>query len=162
MRHILIAGLTAMLLLVTAPAQMAEVLPHEGAGVKVWVPDNWAKDGDEDSLIVNDPNEEIMFAFLVVDASETEAALEALETELSEIVSNVQTEDDGEEIQLNGMDGFVLDGTGSVEGTPVELGVMLLETPSGKVLMVLAIVEASKAGKHEGTVEKIMKRIKPL
>lgn len=157
----LIAMLCA-LTFVAGTALSAEDVNHTEAQVKVWIPDGWEQEADEDSLIVGDPDEEVMVAFLVVDGDNVEAALDAMEAELSEIVDDVEADGEPEEVELNGMPTIVLDATGTVEGESVDLGIAVIMTPANKALLVFAIAQSSTVAKHEKTIEKILGGIKPM
>ena len=151
--------------LLVAPAAAplsAEELNHNEARVKVWIPDGWTQEADEQSLIINDPAEEVMVVFLVVEGSKIETALDAMEQELASIVENVTSEGEPQEVELNGMPAIVLDGKGTVEGEAVDLGIAVLRTPADKALLVFAIAKSSAVAKHEKTIEKILSGIKPL
>ncbi len=143
-------------------ALFADTLSHSTAGVNIWVPDNWSQEGDDNMLIAGDPNEEIIMVFGILEASEIDAAIEEMDRELSQIVENAEPVGEPEEVKINGMDAIVMDGKGSVEGTPVEMGIALIATPNKKILLVFGVVEATAAEKHEATVEKIMMGIKPM
>ncbi|MEQ9366861.1 MAG: hypothetical protein RIF32_21655, partial [Leptospirales bacterium] len=109
-----------------------------------------------------DPAEEVMVAFLVVDGDNVEAALEAMEAELADIVDDVVSEDEPSEVKINGMPAIVLDGKGTVEGKAVDLGIAVIMTPAKKALLVFAIAQSSTVSKHEQTISKILSGIKPL
>ncbi|MCR9142144.1 MAG: hypothetical protein NXI24_07820 [bacterium] len=157
----LLALVCAVALLSVGPLA-AEDVNHTEAQVKVWIPDGWEQEADDDSLIVGDPNEEVMVAFLVVEGDNVEAALDAMEAELSEIVDDVAPDGEASEIDLNGMPAVVMDAKGSVEGEPVDLGIAVIMTPANKALLVFAIAQSSAVEKHEKTIEKILGGIKPL
>ncbi len=148
--------------LLAGTALSAEAVNHTEAQVTVWIPDNWDQEADEDSLIVGDPDEEVMVAFLVVDSDNVEAALDAMEAELSDIVEDVSSEEEPSEVNLNGMPAIVLDAKGTVEGEAVDLGIAVIMTPANKALLVFAIAQSSAVAKHEATIEKILGGIKPL
>lgn len=143
-------------------ALFAETLSHSTAGVHIWVPDDWSQDGDDNMLIAGDPNEEIIMVFGVLEADAIDAAIEEMDKELSQIVADAEPVGEPEEVKINGMDALVMDGKGTVEGTPVDMGIALIATPNQKILLVFGVVESSAAAKHEATVEKIMTGIKPM
>lgn len=145
-----------------APALFAGDVNHTEAQVKVWIPDDWAQEADADSLIITDPNDEVMVAFLVVDSENITAALDAMEAELSKIVEEISSETEPKEIKLNGMPAVVLDGKGKVQGEAVDLGIVIILTPAKKALLVFAIAQSATVANHEKTIEKVLGGIRPL
>lgn len=150
-------------LLVLVPAlALAKTYPHGDAKVSITIPDSWKVETEENSLTANSPDESVVLLFMVVEATDTDEALKALDKELDKVVKNVKTDGKPEEITVNGMKGVVIDGTGKVDGQKVDLGLLVLSTKSGKVLFGLGFGETGKYKKHEADVEKIFKSIKPL
>lgn len=156
------AALLAVLLTIFTGGLLAESVNHTEAQVKVWIPDNWVQEADEDSLIVTDPEEEVMVAFMVVDGENIEAALEAMEMELGSLAENVQADGEPEEVELNGMPAIVLDAKGTIDGEAVDMGVAVIITPAEKALLVFAVAQSSKVDKHTPTIEKILGGIQPM
>lgn len=139
----------------------ARVIPHHDAGVQITVPDNWTQEIDGDLLMMNDPGEEALLMFLVVEAEQIEDALSALETELENIVTDAEMEDP-QERTLNGMQAIVADGYGMAEGENVQLGVAVVKTPKNKALIVIGIVLDEAASKHQSAIEQAIRSIKPI
>jgi hypothetical protein len=156
-----IALAVAVVLLARAPGVRAEVRVHEAAHVSIDVPKDWKTEVDNDTMTITDPKEEVAFFLMILDAGDIQKALDAIDSEVSKSFKGVKWENEPKTHKLNGMDAIGLDGLATVDGKPVELGVLLVATPAKKVLMVLGAIEKDKTKQHEKTVEKFIASIKP-
>lgn len=66
---------------------------------------------------------------------------------------------DGKEIKLNGMDAFMGEGTGKVEGKDVEVGLLFVKN-GNNVLFVFALGVKGKTDAHDNAVGQILNSIK--
>jgi predicted Zn-dependent protease len=160
MNRIALASL-AVLLVALPSLALAEKKTHAEAKVSIDVPAGWKSEAEEHTLTMSDPNEEAVIALMVVDAKDLEKAADALDKEIGNAVSDLKWDGEPSEVKVNGMDGMAVDGKGKIEGKAVDVGVLLVVSPAGKVVLVLGAVESSKAKKHEAQLEKILKSIKP-
>lgn len=147
--------------LVAAGALSAKKYPHADSGVVVDIPGNWKVSGDDHSLHAETKDGLASLSFIVMGSDSVEAAMNALDAELGKIVQNL-THGAGEDITINGMQAHSVDGKGTVEGHPVEVGVMLVKTPTGKILLVFGIISEEGAKKHHKALVRILTGIKPL
>lgn len=152
----------ALCLLASSPAALAEPRTHSEAKVTIDVPTGWKVDAGEDHMTITDPKEEIALFLIVLEAKDLDKAIKAMEKEVGKAVKDVEWDGEPQELKLNGMDAIALDGKGKIEGTDADLGVLLVVTPAGKVLLVLGAVESARAKAHEKTLEKLLKSIKPV
>lgn len=157
MKKLLLVGAA----LLFAGALSAKKYPHNDSGVVVDIPGNWTVTGDDTSLNAQTKDGEAGLYFIVMPADSMEAALNALDAELAKVIQGL-THGEAEQITLNGMQAVSVDGKGTVEGSPVEVGVMVMKTPKDKVLMVFGIISEAGAKKHHKALVKILKSIKPL
>lgn len=147
--------------LIFAGSLAAKKYPHNDSGVSVDIPGNWTVTGDDHSLNAQTKDGEAGLYFIVMPADSTQAALNALDAELNKVVQNL-THGEGEDITINGLEGRSIEGKGTVEGAPVEVGVLIVKTPSGKMLLVFGIISETGAKKHSKALTRILKSIKPL
>ncbi len=139
---------------------VADTKYHEASGVEIWLPDNWNVEEEEDGLICGDPDDEVAMFFLVLPYGTLEAACDALDEECAKIIDNLET-GEGEEVELNGMRGYLVEGSGTVEGNPVEASVLALDVPKQDcVLLCFGMGVEGAAEKHEETLAKILESIK--
>jgi hypothetical protein len=150
----------ALLAVLSAPA-FAEKRTHSAAQVSIDVPAGYKVEADEDSMTISDPAGELGVFFVVLDADALDEALKAVDKEVGKLAKGVKWDDKPSEMKLNGMDAVGLDGKGTIDGTAAELGVLLVNTPADKILLVLGAVESDKASKHEAAVSSMLKSIKP-
>lgn len=147
--------------LVFAGSLSAKKYPHEESGVVVDIPGSWTVSGDANSLNAQTKDGEAGMYFIVMPAESMEAALNALDGELSKTVQGL-THGEAQQTTVNGMQAVSVDGKGQVDGTPVEVGVLVVQTPKNKVLLVFGIVSESGAKKHQKHLMRIIRGIKPL
>lgn len=147
--------------LATAGALAAKKYPHADSGVVVDIPGSWEVTGDDHSLNAATKDGLANLSFIIMPAESVEAAMNALDAELGKAVQNL-THGAGEDLTINGMQAHSVDGKGTVEGNPVEIGVMIIKTPKDKILVVFGIVSEEGAKKHHNALVRILKGIKPL
>lgn len=157
-----LSAITLVAIIAAAGSLSAKQYPHEEAGVSVNVPNNWDVDGDNDSLEASSPDEMTFLFFQVLEAKNFEAAMQELVSSIQEEVDNFQPDGKLEERNLNGMNALVGDATGKIEGTPVELGVVIVESPSGKYIMVFGLTAAPDNNPYKKQVMQIMNSLKPI
>lgn len=153
--------LMILVVLIAASAISAKKYPHADSGVVVDIPGSWEVTGDDHSLNAGTKDGHAHLSFIVMPAESVEAAMNALDAELAKVVQNL-THGAGEDVTVNGMQGHTVDGKGTVEGQPVEVGVMILKTPKDKILVVFGIISEAGAKKHHNALVRILTGIKPL
>ncbi len=134
----------------------------KAAGVKVNIPKKWKVEGDDTTLSAESKDGAAALLLMVLDAENLDAALEKLDEELSKVVTNFKEDGEAEQINLNGMKGVAADGEGDIEGKRAMIGLMVLQSPTGKVVLVLGAVQKSKWKKHKKRITKILQSLKPL
>jgi predicted Zn-dependent protease len=149
-------------LFVMLPALVqAKTYPHGEAKVSITIPDKWKVEVEEDTLSAKAPDETVFLAFMVLAAHDMDEALKALDQELSKVVKDV-TAGDAKEVTIHGMKGAVVEGKGKVEGQKVDLGVLILKTKAGKVLLGVGVGATGMYEKHEKEVDQIFDSITAL
>ncbi|MBN1799213.1 MAG: hypothetical protein JW822_11600 [Spirochaetales bacterium] len=140
----------------------SEEIVHEQGKISIWYPDHWTMKSDEDALMIADPDEEVVFVYMLIESDEIEDALAALEEELLSTVTELQSVGEPEEDKLNGMDCLFMEAQGKIDDMGVDIGVFMVFTPAQKVLLVMGIVQSSAYEKHEETIVEILSGIQPL
>ncbi len=159
MRKVLFAAIAVALL--AAGQAWAKVHTHVEAKISVDVPKSWKVDLEEDVMVIHDQKQEIAFLLVVLDAKDLDDATKELDEEVGKTVKNLKWDGDAQETKLNGMDAVSVDGKGNVEGTSVDVGVLIVSTPAKKFLLVLGLVQSDKLKAHEKEVERFLKSIRP-
>jgi len=160
MRRLAILLMALFVFSLAGSAAFAEERVHEEAKVKLWIPDNWKAEDGDDMLVITDPKEECMMMFMMLDVGSLEKAVDQLAEELSKVVKDLEAEGEAEETKVNGLDVVQLSAKGTVEGKAVDLGIMVILTPTGKAMLVFGMAETAKFQKHSKTIAKVMKSIK--
>ncbi len=139
---------------------MAETFEHAESGVQFESPNGWQSQVEEGALIIAPKDGSIALVFDVIDAKDLDMALEVLEKELSSQFTNIKVKGDAETAKINGMMAVAVEADAKLEGAPVKLGLMLMETKSGKVLLALSFGEPKSMTKYESELVKILMSIK--
>lgn len=148
---------------VMAPVVLnAETYKHQDGGISIWFPDNWKINTEENMLEATAPDDSAYAHLLVMGDVETlDAAVEAYGEELDAVVENFQPKSEGEMIKLNGMDGWVVEGTGIVEGVKLEVGIALLVTQKA-IVMIMTFNTPEAAQIYGKDFSNIINSIKPI
>jgi predicted Zn-dependent protease len=162
MKRVRFLALCIMVLCVSLSLIYSEELVHETAKISIWYPDNWTMDSEEDNLMIADPDEEVVFVYMLVEADEVEDALDAMDKELLSMVSDLQSTGEPQEDTLNGMNCIFMEAQGNVDKVGVDIGIFMFFTPAQKVLIVMGIVQSAAYEKHEETIGQIIQGIQPL
>ena len=125
-----------LLSLSIGPLAFAEYYPYEEAGIGVDIPDNWSVNFNDNEMEADAPDGSASIYLRIGSDSEVEAAWGELERSVESSVDNFEDSGDMETFSLNGMEAVAGDGTGLIDGVPVELGVMVVRTPTDKALLV--------------------------
>ncbi|AFM11486.1 hypothetical protein [Turneriella parva] len=149
------------LALALAGTVSAKKYPHPDSGVVVDIPGSWDVSGDANSLHAQTKDGHAHMFFQVMDADNMEAALSALDGELNKVVQNL-SHDEAKQTKINGMKALSIDGKGTVEGHNVELGILVIQTPKNKELLVFGMVSEEGLKKYQKGLTRILRGIKPL
>jgi predicted Zn-dependent protease len=148
-------------LMLPASLAMAKTYPHDGAKVSITIPDSWKVEPSEDSLTAKAPDETVFLSFIVMEAADVDKAAAELDKELDKVMKNVNV-GKGEEMTINGMKAYFAEGSGEVDGNKVDIGVVVIATKSGKILLGLGFGAAGKYDKHQKDITSIFQSIKPI
>lgn len=161
MRMLAIPLALALLVPFAASPAEAKILTHKKAGVKIDLPDKWAAadEGDDGTLVVEAPNGELAVTFSVVEANDLEQVLEETIGELEATVGEIDC-GDAEDIKINGMEGFGIDGT--AKGGAMHVSLLCLITPKGKCLTIFYFATAAANDKYDKEIKRIVRGIKKL
>lgn len=163
MKRVLLSALVLTLAVAVVPSALhAKDFEHKDAKVTLWIPDDWTIEAEEELLTATDKAETIGLIFWVVDADAIETVMKELEKELGKVIKDAEPTGEPTETKVNGMDAMFIDGVGKVEGEKVAWSLGLVVTPAGKVLFTLGMADPEQLSKHEATLEKIMKGLKPM
>lgn len=141
-------------------------------GVTMDIPDGW-KFAETDApkpwsgkvwLIVGpegaDKEPELVFMVMTAKATKMEAAIKDLETFLADKLNTIKWEAKPETIKLDGMDAVALDGTAFDKKKKLEIGVLVLATPTGKGLVLFGGVVEKVKSKYEAPTLKMLTSIR--
>ena len=135
--------------------------PHHESGVTVDIPRSWKVTGDANSLQAKTKDGNAAVFLKVLPAEKAEAALATLDAELAKTIQDLK-HNPAEELEVNGLRAYWIDGTGSVDGHSVEVDVILVQTPNGHSLLVFGIIAAEAAEKQHKGMVRILRSIKAI
>jgi predicted Zn-dependent protease len=148
--------------LAAASLASAEVKTHPTAKVQMDVPAGWKLSGTPDQSSLVDPKDEVGFVLLVLDAADLKKAADELDARLAKMAKDVKWADKTKQVQLNGMDAVANKGTATINGKAADIAVLIVKTPSGKMLLVFGGVDSAKKAVHKAEVEAFINSIKPV
>lgn len=133
---------------------------HPGAALELDIPSSWKQELDGESLMIMSPDEGVLMVFTAVPAADLEDALAALDKQLAETITDSEV-NGFSETQLNGMPALFADGAGKMDGAPVELGVALVLTPDGKVVIALGLAQPGVPQETGQQLTQILRSLRP-
>jgi hypothetical protein len=148
--------LFVMLLSVTA---QADIQQHP-IGLQIWVPNTWTTEIDEGLLMTSSPDDGALVILMVLESDQIEFAMDEMDKELSKIIKKIRTTSEAEEININGLNGWTEEGTGRVDGVPIEW-LSGLFPYRNQALMVLAFAESSNFDSYEDMLIEIFSSLQP-
>lgn len=137
----------------------AESWVHKAAGLQLWTPDDWTAEEDGGVLQLTAPGSALSISLTPLEAGEIDAALAGIDESLASVVDDFEPDGEFERIELGGLDGALLTGSGEIEGEPVEIELALVATPTGKVMLVLLIAHADEYERQSEVIDRIFDSI---
>lgn len=138
--------------------QEGETYSHKAAGLQFEIPKGWKAEPDGDNITVSTPDDSLKMVFWVPDEDTFDAAVKALDKELSKTLKNQKTIGNPIEDELNGMPHYSSGGTGEVDGTTINWRVNVLAAK--KVVICLSFSAPGLWEKYADQVERFVNSIK--
>ena len=151
-----VIGLSTLLISLTA---FAETHTHATAKVTFTTPDGWETKKNDEMLATKSADDAAGVLFMIVDGEKLEEAVEEAEKAAKGAVPDLKMEGEPKEAELNGMKTIFIEGAGTADGDAVEVGLAVIQTPSGKFLLALGM---AKKGAHEKEIGEIFQSLKPI
>jgi predicted Zn-dependent protease len=133
---------------------------HKAAGVQFEVPKGWKAKPDGEVVTVSTEDDSLQMVFWVPEEDTFDAAVKAMDKELSKTIQNVKTTDKGTADRHNGMPHFSQSGTGEVNGTTIEWSVDVLAAK--RVVIILTFAAPGIAEKHAEEAAKFIGSIRKI
>jgi hypothetical protein len=148
-----IVGLTA--------SARADTKVFRAAQVQLDVRDDWKIRTGKGDLIVTDPNEELVIVVQVLEASALERAVKDADAIIKKSLDKVRWRNKPLGRDLNGMKAFVVAGTGFARASQVDIGALIVITPSNKPMLVYGVLQSSRAAQLQPQVDALVNSIRP-
>lgn len=138
-----------------------ETRAHDGAGLAFDVAQGWELSGQaRDLMLASSPDGGAVIMFHIAEPDQLEAALAAIRSTLAREVKDIYF-GPNKQHELNGLTAEHATGAGKLAGRPVELGQLLVATPTQKVLVVVAVIEAAAPATAKRQARHTLESIRP-
>lgn len=135
---------------------------HEAGGISIWFPDNWKVSADGNDLEAEAPGQDAFALLMVLDnVRSLEEGVNAFAEEVGRQVRHFKIISEGENINLNGLTCWYVEGEGVVEGVDVEVGACVIATSRAIVLMLTFNTEESRR-RYKRDFRNILNSIRPV
>ena len=129
------------------------------AQIQLSYPDSWLSEYDNGTLFISSPDSIINISFTTMDAQSLDSAMievaGTMVQELGELQEGVQSE-----VEINGLSCWIWDT--ATKDNAVSASVMLVISPTGKILMVFAAAATDLMTRYDKEISEILQSIKPL
>lgn len=153
----------AMILLVAVQAGIAQSqksFKFKPAGIEFSFPENWEIEEEEDTVTVAAPDKSFVVVLTLADGVTFDEATEALRGGTIPGVDDLEITGKVETFDLNGFQAVINEGTGKIDGRPME--VLAMFVMAGKPVFVFAAAEAGNFSKYEEQVSNLYASIRPI
>ena len=157
------AVLVCAIFLGLSSVALADIKVHKGAQVQLDIPESWKVKGGQgsDDMILLDANEDMIIFLRVLDAKDLKQAAKDADAFIMKNVEQVKWNGKAKQDKLNGMTASVSEGTGKFKGADVELGALVVITPSKKPMLVFGVMDHSKSATLQPQINAFLASIKP-
>jgi predicted Zn-dependent protease len=100
---------------------------HEKAGIKFEKPDGWKHEADGDTMTLYAPDHSMSIVITVAQEDSLDQAINELDSELSNVMTDIESNGKPQKSDVNGMTTYTVAGTGKIQGTDVSWAVDLLQ-----------------------------------
>lgn len=164
-RRIITIALALCALIATVTTAAADDRPGPpGSGVQVHVPTGWKTSqvgqGGEGLLVSLSPDQEASVMFAVAESANLKKAVKALDGFLGKFVTGAKM-GKAKKVTVNGMPALMSKGVGKADAGDVAIAVVIAETPTGKALFVIGLVNAAKLGAYKATLAEVLAGVRP-
>jgi hypothetical protein len=156
----IVAAIALALALVAAPA-LASVTTWPSAKVSVDAPAGWTSTIKGNQVALATTGGDVAVDFVTIPAGGASDAAGAAGRQLGKVLDKV-TVKNNKPVNINGMKGAMVDGTGTLKGTPVVWLILILDTPATDVdLMGVTIAADATISSHKADLDYIFGHLKP-
>ena len=131
---------------------------HQKAGIRFEKPDGWSHEADGDTITLLSPDHAVSIVITVAKKSNLKDAINEIDSELSSVMTDIETNSKAQQTNVNGMDAVTLSGTGKIQGTPVTWAVDLLD--AHRPVFVITFGKQSEWGKHQDEYVEFAKSVR--
>lgn len=155
-------ALTAIVFLsFVASVAHAEVKTLTSAKVTIDTPEGWKVEQQGENYSMVGPNEEVSFIVQVADGADAQKALTNADAFLNKIATDIKWAGKPKEVQTNGMRSLANKAKAKIAGKDALIAVLVVKTPSDKILLMIGAVDASKEKQYTPILQKFINSIKP-
>jgi hypothetical protein len=154
--------LALVVLLALAGTAGADTKVDKELKLQMDVPAGWKVTVAGDTTAYDHPSNEVSVLVIRTTQTDTQQAMADLGKRLGGIVTDVKQLGSAERKKLNGLDAVLVKATGQVGGKACDIVFLLITAPTGKIGIVVGIMEEAKRDQHAVEVQKLVSSIKPV
>jgi hypothetical protein len=151
------------LLLIAAlvtPAYANRVI-HSAAKISIEIPNTWDAEYKNDTIVIQDKNDEVEILFMAVDDAVIKEAVKAVTKNLEKKVKGLKLGKPTTKT-INGMTAIIFEGDGMVGDINVDIAIVVVDAPpKDKDLLVIAVAEDAKLAKHKKNILAVFNSLQP-
>jgi hypothetical protein len=133
----------------------------EQAQIVFDVPTGWKVQTNKSTVTLVEPKEEASFVLIVLDAKDLKEAIANLDSYLAKNIDGFATKGKAKEGTLNTLKTVTIDGEGTIQKRGVQVRVVLVQAPNGKMLALIGFAEADKMKSHQAEFKSFFTSIRP-
>lgn len=157
-------GIPALIaVMLFSAALSAKTVKYKDCGVSFTYPGGLKASQEDFGWSLQSKDEDLGIVLMCLDGKDMDTAGQEMDKQIKQMIPDFkENKSDEGEFKLNGMKAFTAGGSGTMEEHKVEVGVLMVVTPKGKVLTMFGIIQSEASKKYEPILEKFFKSIKPV
>ena len=156
----MMTAVAALCLAFTARAH-AGAYEYSAAKVQIDVPGGWLAAEADGVLTVQASDGSVAIVIATMDAKDAKTGAAALDKQVAAFIPDASLAK-AKAAEVNGLKGYMRRGTGTLDGAPVEMGILVLLTPSKQVIMVMALGATGQYEVHGDAMNAALASISPI
>jgi DNA-binding protein YbaB len=161
MRKSAFALVTLLLITLMVQPAFAGRVNHRSTKTSVQIPAEWDADFKDDSIVMQDKNDEVEIMLIGVDDAVIKDAVNNVKKALASKIDGLSFGKPSTK-KINGMTAITIEGDGKLKGVNVDVAVVVIDAPvRDKDLLVIAVAEDAKLAKHKRNILAVFDSIRP-
>jgi hypothetical protein len=116
----------------------ADVREYAPAKIQIDIPGGWAVGEADGNLTASSPDGSAAIVVALMDAKDAKRGAKALDGEVAALIPDISL-GKAARTTVNGLDGYEREGGGTLDGASVDVYILVLKAPNGKIVMVFTL-----------------------